>query len=173
MNSWKIILATIVIFGTGVITGGLLVNHVDRGHFHRPGPGANAASKRGEFPPPSPEQRRLEFIRNISRRLNLTPKQREHIEAILHESQEHTRKIWLQIAPEMRAEMARVREKIRAELTPAQRQRFEELVRRPRRANGSSLRNRRARDANKALPPPVSTGPGASLSETNSDSSHR
>ena len=28
MNSWKIILAAVVIFGAGVITGGLLVNHV-------------------------------------------------------------------------------------------------------------------------------------------------
>ena len=27
MNSWKIILATMVIFGTGVLTGGLLVGH--------------------------------------------------------------------------------------------------------------------------------------------------
>jgi hypothetical protein len=28
VNNWKVILATIVIFGTGVITGGLLVHHV-------------------------------------------------------------------------------------------------------------------------------------------------
>ena len=28
MNSWKIILAAMIIFGAGVITGGLLVNHV-------------------------------------------------------------------------------------------------------------------------------------------------
>lgn len=32
MNSWKIILATVVIFGCGVVTGGLLVNYVERAH---------------------------------------------------------------------------------------------------------------------------------------------
>ena len=30
MNTWKVILATLVIFGTGVITGGLLVTHSER-----------------------------------------------------------------------------------------------------------------------------------------------
>ena len=34
MNSWKVILATVVIFGAGVMTGGLLVNYVD--HSHHP-----------------------------------------------------------------------------------------------------------------------------------------
>jgi len=28
VNNWKVILATIVIFGAGVVTGGLLVSHV-------------------------------------------------------------------------------------------------------------------------------------------------
>ncbi len=32
MNSWKVILATVVIFGAGVLTGGLLVNYVEREH---------------------------------------------------------------------------------------------------------------------------------------------
>ena len=33
MNNWKVIFATVVIFGTGVITGGLLVNYVQ--HLQR------------------------------------------------------------------------------------------------------------------------------------------
>ncbi len=172
MNSWKVILATIVIFGTGVITGGLLVGYVEHGHGYRPKPGANgaAAVRRPEFPPPSPEQRRLEFIRNISRQLKLTPKQRAHIEAILHESQEHTKKIWLQIAPEMKAEMAGVREKIRAELTPEQRRRFEELMKHPRRAEGLSPNNRPLPDAKEAGPSPNTDGPDISPPRSNSDS---
>ena len=28
MNSWKIILATVIIFGAGVVVGGLLVQHI-------------------------------------------------------------------------------------------------------------------------------------------------
>ena len=30
MNTWKVILATLVIFITGVVTGGLLVSYADR-----------------------------------------------------------------------------------------------------------------------------------------------
>lgn len=51
MNDWKVIFATVVIFGTGVITGGLLVNHVDHYHPHAavarkapPANGTNAAA---------------------------------------------------------------------------------------------------------------------------------
>ena len=32
MNSWKVILAAVVIFGAGVLTGGLLVNYVEPSH---------------------------------------------------------------------------------------------------------------------------------------------
>ena len=32
MNNWKVIFATVVIFGAGVITGGLLVNYVNYSH---------------------------------------------------------------------------------------------------------------------------------------------
>ena len=44
MNSWKIILATVVIFGAGVLTGGLLVNCVHckpPGNVEPPAVGAN------------------------------------------------------------------------------------------------------------------------------------
>ena len=42
MNFWKVILATIVIYGAGVISGGLLFNRVDHSHFRPP--------RRPEFP---------------------------------------------------------------------------------------------------------------------------
>ena len=32
MNNWKVIFATAVIFGAGVVTGGLLVNYVTYSH---------------------------------------------------------------------------------------------------------------------------------------------
>ncbi|MFM2081404.1 MAG: hypothetical protein RL380_95 [Verrucomicrobiota bacterium] len=36
MNLWKIILATLVIYAAGVVTGGLLVNHTESGRDRRP-----------------------------------------------------------------------------------------------------------------------------------------
>ena len=36
MNFWKVILATIVIYGAGVMSGGLLVKQVDHSHFRNP-----------------------------------------------------------------------------------------------------------------------------------------
>ena len=38
MNFWKVILATLVIYAAGVVTGGLLVNHTEEPRGHRPHP---------------------------------------------------------------------------------------------------------------------------------------
>jgi len=143
VNAWKIILATVVIFGAGVVTGGLVVrraNHLSAKQLRvlasAPQPGHWTPPLR-EFPRRpenelqlSFEQRRMEFLRNATRELKLTPPQRERIEQLLRESQEDTRKLWEQFRPQMRKELAEVTEKIREELTPAQRKRFEELMKR-------------------------------------------
>ena len=60
MNTWKVILATMVIFGTGVVTGGLLVRHAGSGrdrHSQRSTATVHAAQ-------PSPAGvMRIEFLR--------------------------------------------------------------------------------------------------------------
>jgi Spy/CpxP family protein refolding chaperone len=143
VNTWKIILATVVIFGAGVITGGLLVDHASR---------AKAKPPR-EFQV-SLEQRRIEFLLNATRELKLSPEQRQRIEHLVRESQERTRKLWEQVGPEMRKELAEVREKIREELTPPQRKRFEELMKRQqlRRAEEAPPAGREKREGRR--PPP-------------------
>lgn len=148
MNTWKVIFATIVIFGTGVVTGGLLVNYTRVSQPRpKPAPVANTAPPWQAAPnlyhrPPQEvqrvlEERRLEFVRNASRQLDLTTEQRERIEKIIRDSQERTRELWGQVAPEMRKEVTEVKEKIRAELRPEQRHRFEELMKRPRKGEES------------------------------------
>ena len=128
MNSWKVILATMVIFGTGVITGGLLVKNTA-------GPVKDRRPKNivaPTNPPPLtvvPAQlQRMEFLLRARNELNLTPEQHEHIEKIIREGQEKSRKLWEGVAPEMRKELQSVHEKIRAELSPEQRRRFEQLL---------------------------------------------
>ena len=162
MNPWKVILATLVIFGTGVVTGGLLVYHTSQAPFRRPRleprpPNAagrlNGAPRQTNrvFNPPGaimPGLRR-DFLRNLDRELELTADQRAHIGKILADGQEHTKKLWDQIAPDVRGEWIRIKARIRAELTPEQRQHFEQMMRHPRR-----LEERR-NPPSPANPPPV------------------
>ena len=124
MNSWKVILATMLIFGTGVVTGGLLVRHSERtapAHPQRP------AAKRPQ-PPASPGGMRLEFLRRIQRELVLTHDQQEQVDRVLKESQERSRKIMEPVAPDLRREVQRTKEEFRKVLTPEQQGRFDELL---------------------------------------------
>lgn len=123
MNAWKVILATLIIFGAGVITGGLLVSYAV--HVNQPPPiQANAQ----QAVTPWQFQNR-ELLRRIDRELDLTPEQREHIQKMIAESQERTKDLWKPIAGPMNKEKQRLLEEIRKELTPEQRQKFKGLVR--------------------------------------------
>jgi len=140
MNSWKVILATVVIFGAGVLTGGLLVNYVDRQNgpnarflFWRENPHAQIGDREQSHPaelprPRSPEMWRQEFIGRLDQTLKLTPKQHAAISKIIAEGQERNWEIWTNVAPKMRQEMEQVHQRIRAELTPEQQKKFEALV---------------------------------------------
>src|SRR5262249_42076634 len=77
VNTWKVILATIVIFGTGVVTGGLLVRQTTLSLLPHPAPSMTATR---QFPPGSVGGVRLEFLRRAERELNLTFDQREQID---------------------------------------------------------------------------------------------
>ena len=119
MNTWKVILATLVLFGAGVVTGGLLVQHILQPTSARPlrSPGVNRESAWGM---------RYEFLRRMGRDLDLTPEQREKIDAILKESQEKTRKA-------LHEQFQETKTAFREVLTPDQRERFDELIKHPQR----------------------------------------
>jgi hypothetical protein len=141
MNSWKVILATVVIFGAGVLTGGLLVNYVVRENgpdarfpFWREYPhapnGDHGQPAPGELSRPRPpEIWRKEFIEHLDKALRLTPEQHAAISKIVAEGQEQNREIWTNVAPKLREEMEQVQQRIRAELTPEQQKRFEQMTR--------------------------------------------
>ena len=104
VNSWKVILATLVIFGTGVVTGGLLVSFSDRA-WPRPAPQSAPPIRPRPFrqrPPPVlparsaqfgllPPPLRKDFVGRFDRELNLSPGQREDIRRIVTEGQQRTR----------------------------------------------------------------------------------
>jgi len=160
VNSWKVILATMVIFGTGVVTGGLLVRHAGPGRDRRPQrvPGAVHAAQ----PTPAGVMR-IEFLRRMERELALSPEQHEPIDKILKEGQERTKKLMETVEPRRREEFKKTIEEFRAVLTPEQLKRFDELVKQ---------QQQRAREQRKAAPPrerpPQNPPPGNAPAATNS-----
>jgi hypothetical protein len=133
VNTWKVILATMLIFGSGVITGGLLVRKSER--VRTPRTGQNLAVR--QVQPGSPGGMRLELLRRMERDLDLSPEQRELADKIIKESQERTRKIMEPVSPQMRDELQLTKERFRAVLTPEQRLRFDELSKQPQRPRDS------------------------------------
>jgi Spy/CpxP family protein refolding chaperone len=123
VNPWKVILATMVIFGTGVLTGALIIRYTtDLAHPQRAG-FANRSPESG-----SPGGMRLEFLRRTQRDLDLTAEQRDRIDKVLKQSQERTRKIMEPVSPLLRQEVQRVKAEFRDLLTPEQQVRFDELL---------------------------------------------
>ena len=144
-----------VIFGTGVVTGGLLVRFVEHSRAHRPQHVANAPHPAQ----PSPAAgSRIDLLRRLERELDLTPEQREPIDKIIKEGQERTKKLMETVEPRRREEFKRTMEEFRVALTPEQRTRFDELVKQ---------QQQHAREQRKAAPP-REPAPQVSPANTNS-----
>lgn len=146
MNTWKVILATMVIFGTGVVTGALLVRQSQRVAALVPPPGAALSREVGAGNSPAAGSR-LELLRRLQRELSLTPEQRERVDLLLKESQERSRKIMEPVNPAVRAEVQRTKEAFRELLTPEQQARFDEAFKRASRFRDPHRRNLPARAA--------------------------
>ena len=125
MNTWKVILATMVIFGAGVITGGLLVRLTALNQRSKPAHGTAAVSR---SIPPQPGVTRVELLRRAERELDLTPEQRAKADKLIAASQERTKKIVEPIAPKIREELKQTREQFRGLLTAEQQTHFDDMV---------------------------------------------
>ena len=149
MNTWKVILATMVIFGTGVITGGIVVDRV----IQRSRPHHAATNKP---PPGSPAGTRVDFLRKAERELDLTLQQREQADKVIASSQERIKKLMEPVNPKIREELQRTRDDFRAILTPEQKTRFDEMVK---------LQQQRTRDQRRppGRPPEASNFPSSVL----------
>ena len=173
MNIWKVILATLVIFVAGVVTGGLLVSYADRAQqknrrfLPRDNVRLPANANPSAFGSPRdpresqlrlpnllqnhvPRGVRMEFLQKLDSEVRLTTEQRERIEKIIADGQLQNKELWERVAPEMRRGIAETQKRIREELTPEQRVRFEELMKsRPvgqRKADETKQPERRSRD---------------------------
>ena len=122
MSPWKVILATVIIFGTGVLTGGFVAQRAFRERPAGPQPSAHQPDL-----VPIPYTVRREFLERMDQHLKLSREQYDRIARILRDSQERTRIIVGLVSPEIQEELRAVRQEIREELTPEQRKKFEEL----------------------------------------------
>lgn len=135
MNTWKVIppivLATVLIFGAGVFTGGMLVDYVKQPHARvakRPAVAAptnsvsatNTLVALGVKSPKPPEILSKEFLQRLDGDLRLTKDQHEAVQKIIDDGQNSVRKA-----------VQDARLEIREVLTPEQRKAFDELVKRP------------------------------------------
>jgi len=136
VNNWKVIFATVVIFGTGVITGGLLVNYVQQ--HPRPKIARRVAATEIHAAPTNqvvkpadnsklrlPDLLSKQFLQRLDEELLLATDQHEAIQKIIGDGQNQMHKVILD-----------ARLEIREVLTPAQRKDFDELVKRPIRKPG-------------------------------------
>ncbi|HEU5125269.1 MAG TPA: hypothetical protein VFW05_14545 [Verrucomicrobiae bacterium] len=145
---WKIILATVVIFVAGIVTGGLLVGYSDRAHF--PGKeirnvNTQTNAVRGtRLPPPLMGPLRKDFVDKLQRELKMDTAQRERIEKIICDGQEQTRTIWEQVEPEIHETLVETKNKICSELTAEQRVRFDECFKSKSRSSAKSDKNNAA-----------------------------
>lgn len=145
MNSWKVILATIVIFGAGVITGGLLVNHVQH-PFH---------PRIDDLPQPlRPEMFNKQFVKQLNDKLQLSKQQSEQIQKIIAQGQENIHDLWKIIGPQYQSDLRDTREQIKEVLSPEQRKQFELLMKQQR-----QLRHPNATNAPPAMPSVLTNGP--------------
>jgi Spy/CpxP family protein refolding chaperone len=136
VSPWKVILATMVIFGCGVVTGALLIKtELPPASIADPVPHLSNSTNQ---PPPFAQIQRLEFLRRMEKQLDLTPSQRDDIAKIMKDSQERSRLLWDKIGPQMREELRKVRGEIRQVLTIDQQKRMDELLKsRPRKIDGA------------------------------------
>lgn len=123
MKPWRVILAVVVIFGAGVVTGGLIMRSTMK---------SSAANPPTPMPggPPGTGiwvQSRAQFVQKMHHQLDLTPDQCKQVDAIMKVGHEHMAKLWEPIAPQAREETKNVRVQIQAILTPAQLVKFEEV----------------------------------------------
>lgn len=130
MNSWKVIVATLVIFTAGILTGAMLTNHAVRKQQATRAP---ASTSRQHPASPNIGGARIDFLCRAAKELQLQPKQQEQVDQILVRSQERTRRIMEPVSPRLRDELQRAKDEFRAVLDPAQQERFDQLLRSPHR----------------------------------------
>ena len=133
MNTWKVILAALVIFGAGFVTGNVAsklsqITKIVANSSNSTTTVARAPTRPGQ-PPLSLEQlRKVELMGRVQKDLDLSPEQHARIEKIIEDSQGRIRDLWDQVAPDIHDEYDDVQKKVCQELSPEQKKTFDDLM---------------------------------------------
>ena len=140
------VLATVVIFAAGVVTGSLVTRKTTRFQIAQPFWGRFEMTRRA--------------VDELNRRGQLTPEQHLRLDEIIRDHQELIADYFNILEPDVQQVFRKMRENIREELTAEQRKQFEELSRK--RVNnrpGDQPEKRPKRDGDPGQFPPVERGP--------------
>jgi len=127
VNTWKAILAALVIFGAGFVTGNVLNRITEEKVTASPGSAHNPRTSQQTLP--LEQLRKVDLMRQVQKDLDLTPEQHAKIDKIIGDSQERIRDLWDQVAPDIHDEYEDVKKKLSEQLTPDQKKRFDDLMR--------------------------------------------
>ena len=134
VNAWKPILAAVVIFAAGVVTGGFVVDHDETKPplaFPRQFPREHGP-RNTEHRPGSQMEGQLEWLmKRIQRDLQLTDTQAAKVESAFKASREEIKTTWDEMRPRMRASTEKLKDKLRGDLTEEQLEKFEKYLRPP------------------------------------------
>ena len=128
MNTWKAILAVLVIFGAGFVTGHVASRMSESAKPPVAQNTARAAAHPGQQPLSLEQLRKVELMGRVQKELDLTPEQHARIEKIIEESQQRIRDLWDQVAPDIHDEYDDVQKKVCQELSPEQKKTFDDLM---------------------------------------------
>lgn len=123
VTSWKIIVATLVIYIAGLVTGTYLTDL-------RESPRRNGETRRDPSSPRGP--RMHDFIQRFGNELNLSDQQRTNITQILQTGQERMDVLMKEMQDPIREEFSRVNGEIKELLTDEQKNQFESIMERRR-----------------------------------------
>ena len=126
MNILRVILATIVIFGAGAMSG----YFIGKSHGIQSVIDSPRTATGTNNPAPPMEKGRRSMLDRMQRDLSLSDSQRDAIKEIFAKSSDRSKELWKVIKEPMDAEVKRVHEEIKAVLTPEQAVKFEELSKR-------------------------------------------
>lgn len=140
------VLATVVIFAAGVVTGSLITRKTTRFQIAQPFWGRFEMTRRA--------------VDELGRRGDLTPEQHLRLDAIIRDHQELIADYFNILEPDVQQVFRKMRESIRGELTPEQRKQFEELARKRVGRAGDKRSEDSPRGSGPAeMRPPVEGGP--------------
>jgi len=128
VNTWKAILAVLVIFGAGFVTGHVASRLSENAKPAVTQSAARVTTHPGQQPLSLEQLRKVELMGRVQKELDLTPEQHARIEKIIEESQQRIRDLWDQVAPDIHDEYDDVQKKVCQELSPEQKKLFDDLM---------------------------------------------